>query len=234
MKSRLGVLSILISAALLTGSSVIAQGTVYSILGGLTMSTQTVNGFEKDPFLRLHAVGYMESSSEISPNALYASLGYHTKGSAVNSPAYIDDGGNEHPQQSNSMEFHNLSLGFGVKQRKEVGANFLSYGFGVRGDFNLSTDFGSLYNGLEGTERNFTYGLDFFVGFEFPMSELVSTTIEIGFSPDLSEQIYIPYQDTGYNYSNGQPVIIQESSIKNIIFEARAGFRFWRKVIYTD
>ena len=134
------------------------------------MSTQTVNGFEKDPFLRLHAVGYMESSSEISPNALYASLGYHTKGSAVNSPAYIDDVGNEHPQQSNSMEFHNLSLGFGVKQRKEVGANFLSYGFGVRGDFNLSTDFGSLYNGLEGTERNFTYGLDFNVGFEFPMS----------------------------------------------------------------
>ena len=234
MKSRLGVLSILISSALMTGSSVLAQGTVYSILGGLTMSTQTVNGFEKDPFLRLHAVGYMESSSEISPNSLYASLGYHTKGSAVNSPAYIDDVGNEHPQQSNSMEFHNLSLGFGVKQRKEVGANFLSYGFGVRGDFNLSTDFGSLYNGLEGTERNFTYGLDFNVGFEFPMSELISTTIEIGFSPDLSEQIYIPYQDTNYNYSNGQPVIIQESSIKNIVFEARAGFRFWRKVIYTD
>jgi len=234
MKSRLGVLSILISSALVTGSSVLAQGTVYSILGGLTMSTQTVNGFEKDPFLRLHAVGYMESSSEISPNSLYASLGYHTKGSAVNSPAYIDDVGNEHPQQSNSMEFHNLSLGVGVKQRKEVGPNFLSYGFGVRGDFNLSTDFGSLYNGLEGTERNFTYGLDFFVGFEFPMSELVSTTIEIGFSPDLSEQIYIPYQDTNYNYSNGQPVIIQESSIKNIVFEARAGFRFWRKVIYTD
>ncbi len=234
MKSRLRVFVILISTALLTGSSALAQGTVYSILGGLTMSTQTVNGFEKDPFIRFHAVGYMESSSEISPNSLYASLGYHTKGSAVNSPAYIDDVGNEHPQQSNSMEFHNLSLGFGVKQRKEVGTNFLSYGFGVRGDFNLSTDFGSLYNGLEGTERNFTYGLDFFVGFEFPMSELVSTTIEIGFSPDLSEQIYIPYQDTGYNYSNGQPVIIQESSIKNIVFEARAGFRFWRKVIYTD
>ncbi len=235
MKSRLGVLSILISSALMTGSSVLAQGTVYSILGGLTMSTQTVNGFEKDPFFRLHVVGYMESSSEISPNALYASLGYHTKGSAVNSAAYYDPlSGTEQARQSNSMEFHNLSLGLGVKQRKEVGANFLSYGFGVRGDFNLSTDFGYLFNGLEGTERNFTYGLDFNVGFEFPMSELISTTIEFGFSPDLSEQIYIPYQDTGYNYDNGQPVVIQESSIKNIVFEARAGFRFWRKVIYTD
>lgn len=235
MKSRLSVLSILISSALLTTWSVTAQGTVYSILGGLTMSTQTVNGFERDPFIRFHGVGYMESSSEISPNSLYASLGYHIKGSAVNSYAYYDPiSGTERARQSNSMEFRNLSLGFGVKQRKEVGANFLSYGFGVRGDYNLSTDFGYLFAGLEGSERNFTYGLDFNVGFEFPMSELISTTIELGFSPDLSEQIYIPLQNTGYTYNNGQPVIIQESSIKNIVFEARAGFRFWRKVIYTD
>jgi hypothetical protein len=198
------------------------------------MSTQTVSGFEKDPFFRFHVKGYMESSSEISPNSLYASLGYHTKGSAVNSPAYYDDLGNYQERQSNAMEFHNLSLGFGVKQRKEVGPNFLSYGFGVRGDFNLSTDFGSLFAGLEGRENNFTYGLDLNVGFEFPISELVSTTIEFGFSPDLSEQIYVPRQDTGYNYDNGSPVIIEESSIKNIVFEARAGFRFWRKVIYTD
>ncbi|MBK9103848.1 MAG: hypothetical protein IPL92_04615 [Saprospiraceae bacterium] len=235
MKCRQTIISVVITAALMSASVVVAQGTVYSILGGLTMSTQTVNGFEKDPFFRFHAVGYMESSSEISPNSLYASLGYHIKGSAVNSAAYYDPNtGTEQARQSNSMEFHNLSLGFGVKQRKEVGPNFLSYGFGVRGDFNLSTDFGYLFAGLEGTENNFTYGLDFNVGFEFPISELVSTTIEFGFSPDLSQQIYVPYQDTGYNYSDGSPVVIAESSIKNIVFEARAGFRFWRKVIYTD
>jgi hypothetical protein len=232
--SKLAI-SVLILVALNAPSAIMAQGTVYSVFGGLTMSTQTVNGFEKDPFFRFHAMGYMESSSEISPNSLYASLGYHTKGSAVNSPAFYDPyTGTEQERHSSSMEFHNLSLGFGVKQRKEVGTNFLSYGFGVRGDFNLSTEFGDLFAGLEGTERNFTYGLDFNVGFEFPISELVSTTIEVGFSPDLSEQIYVPYQDTGYNYDDGSPVIIQESSIKNIIFEARAGFRFWRKVIYTD
>jgi hypothetical protein len=235
MRGRQSVIIIMICAGMLSAFMGKGQGTVYSILGGVTMSTQTVSGFEKDPFFRFHVKGYMESSSEISPNALYASLGYHTKGSAVNSAAYYDPiSGTEQARQSNSMEFHNLSLGFGVKQRKEVGMNFLSYGFGVRGDFNLSTDFGSLFAGLEGRENNFTYGLDFTVGFEFPLSELVSTTIELGFSPDLSEQIYIPYQDTGYNYDNGSPVIIPESSIKNIVFEARAGFRFWRKVIYTD
>lgn len=234
MMNRKYVLLVFVIVALFSASAIHSQGTVYSILGGLTMSTQTVNGFEKDPFFRFHAVGYMESSSEISPNSLYASLGYHTKGSAVNSPAYIDDSGNSQEQQSQSMEFHNLSLGLGVKQRKEVGPNFLSYGFGIRGDFNLSTDFDPLFAGFEGTERNFTYGLDLIVGFEFPISELVSTTIEFAFSPDLSEQIYIPFQDTGYTYPGGGAVTIPESSIKNIIFEARAGFRFWRKVIYTD
>lgn len=217
-------------------SSMHAQGTVYTFMAGPTLSTQTVNGFEKDPFIRLHAIAQMESSSDISPNALYARVGYHVKGSAVNTRAYYDPiTGTESDAHSNSIEFHNLSATVGAKQRREVGNNFLSYGFGVRGDFNLKTEYGSLFAGLAGTENNFTYGLDIDVGFEFPLSELVSTTIEFGFSPDLGEQIYIPQQGTGYQYpDSGQEVIIPESSIKNIVFEVRAGFRFWRKVMYID
>lgn len=214
-----------------------AQGTVYTFMAGPSMSTQTVNGFEKDPFIRLHAIAQMESTSEISPNALYARLGYHVKGSAVNTRGYYDPiTGAEYPAHSNSIEFHNLSVSVGAKQRREVGNNFLSYGFGIRGDFNLKTEYGTLFSGLAGTENNFTYGLDIDVGFEFALSELVSTTIEFGFSPDLGEQIYIPLQDTGYQYpdGSGQTIIIPETSIKNIVFEVRAGFRFWRKVIYID
>lgn len=226
--------SIVVISLLFSTLHGIAQGTVYSLLAGPTMSTQTVNGFERDPFFRLHALLRMESTSEISPNAGYISLGYHTKGSAVNTFAYVDTDGNEYDGQSSAMEFHNLSLSIGVKQRKEVGTNFLSYGFGIRGDINLSTDFDPFFQGLEGTENNFTYGLNLDVGWEFPISELVSTTIEVGFYPDLSSQIFIPFQDTGYTYSNGQPITIQESEIRNVVFEARAGFRFWRKVIYTD
>jgi len=217
-------------------SSLHAQGTVYTFMAGPSMSTQTVNGFEKDPFIRLHAIAQMESTSEISPNALYARLGYHVKGSAVNTRAYYDPiTGTESDASSTSIEFHNLSATVGAKQRREVGNNFLSYGFGIRGDFNLKTEYGTLFAGLAGTENNFTYGLDIDVGFEFALSELVSTTIEFGFSPDLGEQIYIPAQNTGYQYpDSGQEVVIPESSIKNIVFEVRAGFRFWRKVIYID
>jgi hypothetical protein len=213
-----------------------AQGTVYTFMAGPTMSTQTLNGFEKDPFFRLHAIAQMESSSDISPNALYARLGYHIKGSAVNSRAYYDPiSGASSSGESQSIEFHNLSVSVGAKQRREVGNNFVSYGFGIRGDFNLKTEYDPIFVGLTGTENNFTYGLDIDIGFEFPLSELVSTTIEFGFSPDLGEQIYIPQQNTGYYYPNSsQEVIIQESSIKNIVFELRVGFRFWRKVIYID
>ena len=218
-------------------SDVLAQGTVYTIAAGPTMSTQTLNGFEKDPFFRLHAQVQMESTSEISPNALYARLGYHVKGSAVNSRAYYDPiTGATYSGESQSIEFHNLSASVGAKQRREVGNNFLSYGFGIRGDFNLKTKYDPLFIGLAGTENNFTYGLDIDIGFEFPLSELVSTNIEIGFSPDLGEQIYIPQQNTDFQYpdGSGQTVIIPETSVKNIVFELRAGFRFWRKVVYVD
>jgi hypothetical protein len=211
------------------------QGAVFSIMGGPTMSTQTVNGFERDPFFRFHLLAVMESSSDISPNAALISLGYHTKGSAVNSSRYYNPNtGGEQPGSSSSMEFHNLSLSLGIKQRKEVGSNFLSYGFGVRLDYTLSTDFDPIFIGLQGTENKFMYGLNLDVGFEFPLSELVSTTVEFGFSPDLSAQIFIPRQDTGYQNANGSPIIIPESFVKNIIFEARVGFRFWRKIEYID
>jgi hypothetical protein len=211
-----------------------AQGTVYSIFAGPSLSTQTVNGFEKDPFLRLHFLARIESSSEISPNSVYASLGYHIKGSAVNTPAYIGDNGEQYAQHSSSIEFHNLSLSVGVKQRREVGSNFFSYGLGLRGDFNLKTDYSDFFLGLQGSENKFTYGLNFDAGWEFPLSELVSTVIEVGFYPDLKEQIYIPFQDTGYEYSNGSPVTIPESYITNVVFEARVGFRFWNKIVYID
>lgn len=215
-------------------SPVMAQGTVYSIFGGVSMSTQTVNGYEKDPFFRPHFLARIESSSEISPNSIYGSLGYHIKGCAVNTPTYYDDSNIEYEGHSSSLEFHNLSLSVGVKQRREMGSTFLSYGLGLRGDFNLKTEYSDFFLGLQGSENKFTYGLNLDIGWEFPISELVSTVIEVGFYPDLKEQIYIPFQDTGYNYENGTPYVIPESEITNVVFEARVGFRFWHKIVYLE
>ncbi len=214
--------------------SVYSQGYVFGVMGGPSLSSQKVSGFTREPFLRFHGLVYIESTSEINPNSLYARFGYHIKGSAVNINRFYDIDGHLQEGKSHAMEFHNVSAGIGFKQRRELGNNFYHYAFGVRGDYNVNTKFGSLFAGLEGAQNKLTYGVSIDVGMEFPLGELVSTVIEIGFSPDLSKQIYIPPQDTGYNYGDGSPVILPETNLTNLVFEARVGFRFWRKIIYTD
>ena len=212
-----------------------AQGYVWGIAAGPTFSTQHVNGFEEDGFIRWHGMAFIESRSEYSPNSLYARLGYHVKGSGVNAqPYYNPDTGTEGRSDKNTMEFGNLSASVGAKQRREVGTSFVSYGLGFRLDYNLTAKFDPLFIGLEDTQNKFTYGLNLDVGFERPLGELVSTFVEVGFYPDLIEQIFIPAQDSGWEYPNGQPVILPETSLTNVVFEARIGFRFWNKIIYTD
>lgn len=213
------------------------QGTIWGIAGGPALSTQKIRGFQRDAFIRYHLMGFLESKSESSPNAIYGRFGYHVKGSAIRAIDYFNpDTGQEYRGEDNAMAFGNLSLGVGVKQRRAVGSSFVSYGFGLRGDYNIAQKFDPLFAGYANSNfiRKFTYGVDLDVGFERPLSELIGMFLEIGFSPDLAEQIFIPSQDTGYNYPNGQPVIIPEVSLTNIVFELRLGFRFWHKVIYTD
>lgn len=214
-------------------SSTTAQGCIFGIMGGPSLSNQSVRGFQREPFLRFHGLMYIESISEINPNALYGRLGYHIKGSAVNIQRFIIDG-IEQEGRSYAMEFHNVSASVGFKQRREFGNLHYHYGFGLRGDYNIKGKFGTLFAGLEGAQNKVTYGVNVDVGIEFPLSDLVSTVIEIGFSPDLGEQMYIPPQNTGFTYADGSPVILPETSLTNIVFEARAGFRFWRKIIYVD
>src|SRR5687768_1181133 len=214
-------------------SGINAQGPAYIIALGPTLSTQKVGGFSRDPFLRYHGYVSIESTSDISPNALYARVGYHIKGSAVNSPDFYDQDGNQYEGSSSAMEFHNVSFSLGIKQRRELGTKFFHYGFGVRGDYNVKTKFGTLFAGLEGAQNKFTYGVDVDLGVELPLSELISTVFEIGISPDFAEQLFIPPQRTGY-YVNGQEIIMPETRLTNVVIEARLGFRLWNKIIYTD
>ena len=227
---------ILVIAVLVSGTSTMwSQGTVFGFMAGPTLSTSKINGFVKEPFVRYHALAFIESSSEISPNSLYARLGYHIKGSAVNYGYYYDNSGREYPGGSQSMEFHNISFSLGVKQRQEIGEKHISYGFGIRGDFNLDSKYGVLCSGLEGTQNPFTYGVDVDAGIELPLSDLISVVLEAGVSPDFTEQIFIPAQHTDYFYEDGiTPITIPETKLVNVVFEVRAGFRFWHKVIYTD
>ncbi len=226
--------SVVISVLLVFQNTVAGQGYIFGIMAGPTLSNQKVQGFQREPFLRYHGLMYIESVSEISPNAMYARLGYHVKGSAVNIRQFIDFDGNAQEGRSYAMEFHNVSASIGVKQRRELGDMFFHYSFGLRGDYNIKGKFGALFAGLEGAQNKLTYGVNIDVGIELPLSELVSATFEVGFSPDLGEQMFIPPQNTGYTYSDGRPIILPETRLTNLVLEVRAGFRFWRKIIYID
>ena len=75
------------------------------------------------------------------------------------------------------MEFHNLSMSMGWKQRRPLGDLWYSYGFGVRLDYNLWADYGTFFAGLAGTQNKITYGVDVDVAMEFPLSDLVSNEL---------------------------------------------------------
>lgn len=220
--------------SILMTCQIMAQGPAYIIAGGPSLSNQRVTGFQREPFLRYHISGQIESTSEISPNSLYARLGYHLKGSAVNIQRFVDNQGIERPGSAYAMEFHNISFSLGVKQRREFGNNFYFYSFGVRGDYNIKDEFGLLFRGLEGAQNKFTYGVNVDAGIELPLSDLIGVIFEIGISPDLAEQLFIPPQATGYTYQDGSEIILPETRLTNIVIEARVGFRFWNKIIYTD
>lgn len=225
---------LIITLFCITGVTVTAQGPAYIVALGPSLSNQRVSGFSREPFLRYHGYVSVESTSEINPNALYARLGYHIKGSAVNIRNFYDVDGNQYEGSSYAMEFHNVSFSLGIKQRRELGNKFYHYGFGIRGDYNIKTDFDLLFKGLEGAQNKFTYGVNVDLGLESPLSELISVILEVGISPDFAYQMFIPPQYTGYNYPDGSQVILPETKLTNVVIEARLGFRFWNKIIYTD
>lgn len=229
-RTRYSIIIILCIAA----CSLYGQGPAYVIAAGPALSNQKVSGFSREPFLRYHVVASIESTSDISPNSLYARLGYHIKGSAVNIRSFVDQDNIRREGSSYAMEFQNLSFTLGIKQRRELGNKHYYYGFGIRGDYNVGTNFGLLFKGLEGAQNKFTYGVDVDLGLELPLSELISVIFEIGLSPDFAEQMFIPPQNTGYTYEDGSSVILPETKLTNVVIEARAGFRFWNKIIYTD
>ena len=215
-------------------SSLYAQGAIYGFAGGVSFSSEQITGFAKQDFIKPHAIAFIESSSDISPNALYARLGYHTKGAKIQTYTYYDENQIAQPNEEPSMEFQNLSATVGFKQRRQLGGLWYSYGFGLRLDYNLNAEYGQFFRVLEGTENKITYGVDVDVALEFPLSEFVSAYIEAGVSPDLSDQIYIPFQSSSWYDYNQTPIPLGETKFSHLVYEVKAGFRFWHKVIYTD
>lgn len=213
-----------------------SQSYAFGVKGGPTIGIQQWNGFNgRDPLFRYHGVAFIESHREDNRFALFAQGGYHIKGSSLRTRPYFD------PQfmrnieaRTSNMQFMNLSLELGAKQKFPFGGSKAYYGFGLRGEYTLDTEMDGYLAIYEGLENKFVFGVSLSGGLEIPMGRYISAIVEASVQPDFSKQIYIPPQDTGFTDTNGNIIILQEQDITNVAVEISVGFRFLHEITYVD
>ncbi len=219
----------------------------YTLKAGPTLATQRWDGFEQSPLIAYHADLQVERLDYSSPTSLFASLGYHQRGSAIRSRGfqYRDPATGQEVTirpQSLRFVFSNLGLTLGGKQHYAVGDRRGFVSLGLRGEYNLATDFGDTDGvnddfgyGLAYPDdvyvRDFVYGVDVGVGLELQLSAKLDALLELRISPDVSQQYDQPPLQffspvTGNNESSGQ------RRINNVSIELSVGLRLLPEAAY--
>jgi hypothetical protein len=246
--------NILLFLFILFSVTTYAQSSAFGFKGGPLMGLQRWdNSFQTEPLFRYQGSVFIESYEEDSPFSLFAQAGYHIKGSSLRtySTVFIRPDGSQQtlPSQFTPLEFRNVSLIVGAKQR--VGSGFMGgqpyYMFGVRGDYTVNTKFGfgdpsinpfySYIYPFEGFVRKFNYGFSVGGGMELPFSKLIGMIVELSVNPDLSQQYNQPAIPNIRNpnpYGSSSLITIPERKIANLTVELSVGFRFIHKVILVD
>ncbi len=227
-----------------------AQGTVYGIKAGMAMATQQWQSFERDPLFLPQGDFFIEDVPESNSFALFASLGYHPKGSAIRNQFFNNIFNNQltrlPPQR---FIFHNASLVLGAKQKFDIGRGDTRffYSLGIRGDYTFDTNldefdevntFGLGLTTLPVDDptyiREINYGVTIGGGMEYSLGEFVGLSLEFNLHPDFSFQYEQPEIPNVTDPFTGNQTTIRERQIRNIAFEVSLGLRFLRKVIYVD
>ena len=221
--------------------------TGYTLKAGGVLATQRWDNFERDPLIGTHVDLQVESVSFEKPASFYASLGYHQRGSAIRTPAFVfvnPSTGQETRVRPEALRFvfHNLALAAGGKQHYAVGKHRGFVSFAVRGEYNLGTDFGDVdESGLalgfrpnfpvEAFVRDFVYGADVGAGLELPLSSRLDALFELRLSPDVSAQ-YVQPPLQAFNPQTGNNEGLGERSINNLSIELSVGLRFLPDAAY--
>ncbi len=222
-------------------------GSFFGVKGGLTISQQQWNNFERDPLISFHGDIYTESLPEQGRFSLFASLGYHPKGSALRNVRFFNPVNNQFSQApAQEFVFKNISLVLGAKQRFDLGIGSKTYfALGIRGDYTVDTNLDKYqeYNEtvfpfypIDDNEfiNRINYGVTVGGGFEFMFSEFVGGLIEMNVHPDFSKQYFQTAIPNVYNPYTGQTSTIPQREIRNLAFEITLGIRLLRKVEYID
>ena len=209
---------------------------------GLTIANQNWNGFQRRPLFNYHGSLFVESLDPYYKGALFAQLGYHSRGSSliVNN---ITQGFNF----SEGVIFRNLALTLGAKKRLYIPSMSSTpyYFVGVRAEYNISNNTeeiqmrysnsaASLFYPFSVYVNKIVYGLSFGGGFEFSGSEYIAPGIEISISPDIGFQYMSPEISPVINPRDGRSTTLQERSIRNITLEVSFVLRLKREVVLLD
>ncbi len=233
MKRLTGLL--LAATLILITDSLYGQSYAYGIKAGLTAGSQTWNNRSRRNgiLFRYHAAAYIEShENETDRYSLFSQLGYHVRGSAVRFNGGVNIDNQYIPAQTLALEFRNLALIAGAKQKFSMGENKVYYLLGLRGEYTTGFDL-EIYRGFEGGVRRWNYGVTLGGGFQWNFTELVGAIIELQVHPDLSRQVYIPPQWWIHPFT-GQRDQLQEQNIRNFSIELSVGFRLLRKIEYIE
>lgn len=220
-----------------------AQGFAWGAKGGMTIGLQQWdNSFGRNALFRYHGDLYIESLTPENSSALFASIGYHIKGSSIQRLPIFNPINNSYAQLSTNYQFRNASLVLGVKKKYNLGANKAYYMFGLRGDYTINTNLDNpeFINNTWAPKnefvRNFIGGLTIGGGVEMMFGELMGGMLELSINPDLTRQYDQPFaiENVVSPWQPGQTITIPRQRITNTTFEISLGLRFLNKVTYID
>jgi len=204
---------------------------------GPTVGFQQWNNFDRQPLFTRHAAIFIESFADEDDNgAVYAQLGYHTRGSSIRfTNGFTSD------IFSEGIEFYNLSLQGGIKRfLKKNNKSSTYYMVGARLEYTINTNLQDAnsesidpFFPIDDFTNKFNYGISFGGGINYSLSELFGGFVEVSFHPDVSFQYQQAALPTGItNPFTGTIQTIGERQIRNLTLEITFGINILRKVIY--
>jgi hypothetical protein len=223
-----------LSVALYFNSSLIGQSYWFGPKGGGGLGFQNWQNSQSNALFTPNVDLFIESFSEDNTGAVYASLGYHIRGSAIRA---FDFNGQLFSNQG--FKFRNLVAEVGWKKYLLQERTSQPYfGFGIRGEYTVSNNladysrFANPFYPDKELARKWMYGVTVAGGFDYSLSDLIKGFVEISIMPDLSDQYFQPPLRNIIDPWTRQKIDLEERRIRNVTLEVKVGIKFLRKVIY--
>ena len=202
------------------------------VKGGLGLNMQKWNSYERD-ILFTPCIDVFSESNDDELNKLYASFGFHTRGSAVRGFGF---------NVYNPYKFNNLVLEAGGKRMVSTDKKYNGYYMvGLRLEYTVSTNLDqvgvtNIYNLVSDVYVNkLNYGATVGGGFEMALGDTKVIFFELSVNPDLSKQ-YEQLETLTIKNPNPIPnpfvtndlITIFPQEVRNISLELKVGIKFLR------